>query len=385
MMNEVIKMNAVYNVKLIYNGDIYENKAVIYNEKIIDIIDESDLSIYPEVEKINGFGMYLSPGFIDIHVHGCSSYDAMDDSDENLNIISKNLARTGITSFLATTMTMELSKIENSLAKIRKNMNNTEGAQILGAHLEGPFISKKYKGAQDDKYILPPDFELIEKFKDVIKIVSMAPEIDGSLDFIAKCAHNNIIVSIGHTNASYEEAMLAIEAGAKHVTHTFNAMTPLNHRLPGTIGAAMLSDVSCELIADNIHVHPAVQKLLIQIKGFRNVMLITDAMRACLMCDGKYSLGGQDVFVENNSARLKDGTLAGSILTMNTALRNILNNTDLPLHTAVEMASKNQAEMLKIADSKGSIDIGKDADMVIFDSKFNINCTIARGKIIYRS
>lgn len=378
-------MNAIYNIKLIKDDNIYDNKAVIYNNRILNIIDESKLADYNPDEKINGRGMYLSPGFIDIHVHGCSSYDVMDDDDENLIIISKNLARTGVTSFLPTTMTMELSQIEGALLKIKRNLMGNDGAQILGAHLEGPFISKKYKGAQDDKFITLPNFDLIEKYKDIIKTVTLAPEIKGSIEFIKYCVKNNIVVSIGHTNSSFEEAMSAIEAGAKHITHTFNAMTPLNHRLPGTVGAALLSDVTCELIADNIHVHPAVQKLLIKVKGTEKVMLISDAMRACLMCDGAYSLGGQEVFVENNSARLKDGTLAGSVLTLNTALKNIIKNTDLTLPKAIGMLTKNQACLLNISDTKGTIEIGKDADMVIFDLNFNINCTVSNGKIIYRS
>lgn len=378
-------MNAIYNIKLIHNNSIEPNKAIVYADKIIDIVNESELSKYKFNETIDGKNMFLSSGFIDLHIHGCSSFDVMDHEDENLNTISKNLARTGVTAFLPTTMTMEFSEIIKALEKIKKYIGNTDGAEILGAHLEGPFINKKFKGAHDENYIIPPNFDLIDKYKNIIKIITLAPELEGSMDFIQSCNNNNIIASIGHTNADYETAIKALNKGAQHFTHTFNAMTPLNHRAPGVVGAAMLSNSTCELIADNIHVHPDVQKLLVKIKGHKNVILITDAMRACLMCDGSYNLGGQAVTVNNSGARLADGTLAGSVLTLNIALKHIIQNTDTTLPYAIEMITSNPARLLNLEASKGSIDINKDADIVIFDEGFNIHYTITKGKLIYRS
>jgi N-acetylglucosamine-6-phosphate deacetylase len=380
-------MKAIFNVKLIKNNTILDNKAIVYDDKIAKIIDTSELNDFKIEEVIDGKNMYLSPGFIDVHVHGCSSFDVMDKDEDNLEIISKNLARTGVTAFLPTTITMELSEIERALKKARKYISQKipKGAEILGIHLEGPYINKKFKGAHDENYIIPPTSDLIQNYKDVIKIVTIAPELHGSLEFIDYCSKNEIISSIGHTAAEYDEVMLAINAGAKHFTHTFNAMTPLNHRAPGTIGAAMLTDTTCELIADNVHVHPAVQNILVKIKGYKNIILITDAMRACLMCDGSYNLGGQEVFVSNGEARLKDTTLAGSVLTLNNALKHIIENTATELPYAIEMITSNPARLLNITSSKGSIDIDKDADMVIFDDDFNIHYTISKGKIIYRS
>lgn len=378
-------MNVIHNVKIILENEILVHKALIFNEKIANIINESDLHNYNFEKIIDGEDMYLSPGFIDIHVHGCASYDVMDAAPENLDIISQSLAKTGVTSFLPTTMTMKISEIERALEKIRKNMNLANGAQILGCHLEGPFINELFKGAQDGTYIIPPNYDLIEKYKDIIKIITLAPEKEGSMKFIKYCVNNNIIVSIGHTNANYEIAMAAIENGAKHITHIFNAMTPLNHRSPGTVGAAFLGDVTCELIADNIHVHPAVQNILVKMKGYDKVILITDALRACMMENGTYDLGGQDVIVNNGEARLENGTLAGSVLTLNIALKNIIKNTNAPLNVAVQMVTKNPATLLNAIDKKGTIEIGKNADLTIFDDEFNIHYTLTNGKIVYRS
>jgi N-acetylglucosamine-6-phosphate deacetylase len=379
-------MNVLKNIKLLQNNSISYNKAVIYDNKIRQIVNEDEVNKFDNIENIiDGKGMYLSPGFIDVHVHGCSSYDVMDHDPDNLQIISSNLARTGVTSFLPTTMTLELSEIENTLLKIRKAKDLVDGAQILGCHLEGPFISKIFKGAHDEKYIIPPDFQLVEKYADIIKIVTLAPELDGSMEFIDFCKEHGIIVSIGHTNATFEKAVEAIHRGARHFTHTFNAMTSLKHREPGAIGAAMLNDVTCEIIADNIHVHPAAQKVLVKTKGHQKVILITDAMRACLMCDGSYLLGGQEVIVADRQARLKDGTLAGSVLTLNTALKNIIRSTDTPLPYAIDMLTINPAKLLNLDSQKGSIDTDKDADFTIFDDNFNIHFTIVGGKIKYRS
>lgn len=378
-------MNAIKNVRILYNHEILMNKVLLYNEKIVDIIDKGELENYSPELVIDGDGMYLSAGFIDVHIHGCSSYDTMDTNEDNLEIISQNLARTGVTSFLPTTMTMSFTRIEAALNKISRYMGRTAGSQILGAHMEGPFINKLFKGAHDENYIISSNENMIEKYKDIIKIITVAPEIDGSPELISYCYKNNIIASIGHTAASYEQAIEAIELGASHFTHTFNAMTPLKHREPGTVGAALLSDTTCELIADNIHVHPAAQQLLVKTKGTDKIILITDAMRACLMCDGIYNLGGQEVIVSDREARMKNGTLAGSVLTLNIALKHIIENTGLPIEEAVVMLTSNQARLLHLENSKGSLQNGYDADITIFDKDFNVHYTIVNGKIAYKS
>lgn len=378
-------MEAVKNVKILHQRELLMNKALLYDNRIIDIIDEQELDKYAPVNIIDGDGMYLSAGFIDVHVHGCSSYDVMDTNEDTLNIISQNLTRTGVTSFLPTTMTMDFNKIELALDKIARYMGKAQGAQILGAHMEGPFINRLFKGAHDENYIISSDENLIEKYKNIIKIITVAPEIDGSTELIKYCCQNGIIASIGHTAAEYEKAMDAVSLGASHFTHTFNAMTPLKHREPGAVGAAMLSDATCELIADNIHVHPAAQKLLVKVKGVGKVVLVTDAMRACLMCDGMYNLGGQEVIVRNREARMKNGTLAGSVLTLNIALKHIVENTGLPLTEAIEMLTLNQARLLKLDHTIGSLLKGYEANLTLFDDQYNIHYTIVNGTIVYKS
>lgn len=374
-------MKFITNVKIVKPSEILENKAVAYDNTIIDIVENSNI---PEnAEVIDGKGCYLSPGFIDIHIHGCMGYDTMDEDENAVVEISKGLLKTGVTAFLPTTMTMGFDRIYSSLSNIRKAMKNNSYAQILGCHLEGPFLNEKYKGAQDGKYMMPPDFNKISSYKDIIKTVTIAPELDGSLEFIRECKRNNIVVSLGHTYATFEEASAAIKAGASHMTHTFNAMTPLHHRNPGVVGAAMYFDVTCEMITDNIHLHPAVQKILYSIKGDDRIILVTDAMRACLLKDGEYDLGGQVVHVVGKEARLASGNIAGSVHTMNNAVKNFIENTGAELFKAVNMASLNPARLLGIDDKKGSVEKGKDSDFVLFDENYNVKMTIINGKVVY--
>lgn len=375
-------MKAFKNIKLILKDRIAENKAVIFEEKIVNIIDEA--KIPKDMEVIDGGGGYLSPGFIDIHIHGCNGWDTMDDDDNSIKEIAKSLVTTGVTAFLPTTMTMDFDLIEKTLNRVKLSMGSPICSQILGCHLEGPFISKKYKGAQDEKYIIEPDFERIRPYVDIIKIVTIAPELTGSINFIKNCYENNIVVSIGHSNASFDQAVAAINAGAKHITHTFNAMTPLNHRNPGIVGAAMLYDVTCELIADNIHIHPAVQRIILNAKGKSRLILITDAMRACLLESGEYTLGGQSVYVSGKEAKLSDGTIAGSLLTMNIAVKNIIENTGIEVWEAVNMAALNPATLIGVQARKGSIDINKDSDFVLLDKEFNVISTYIGGNKAYK-
>lgn len=374
-------MKAFKNVKIITKDGILYNKALIYNDRIVDIVDEKVLK--NNIESRDCHRNYLSPGFINLHIHGCSGYDTMDDNDTAIYEISKNIVRTGVTSFLPTTMTVNFSNIEKALKRIRQASKYTNYANILGCHLEGPFINEKYKGAQDENYILNPDFKKISQYKDVIKIVTLAPEKDGSIDFIKSCCENEIVVSLGHSNAAFDEACTAISLGAKHITHTFNAMSPLNHRNPGVVGAALLKDVTCELISDNFHVHPSVQQLIYKMKGNGGIILVTDSMRACLLGDGQYDLGGHNVYVKGNEARLFDGTIAGSLLTINKGINNFIKNTGVSIWEGINMASLNPAKLIHIDDRKGSIELGKDADLVLLDENFNIISTYVKGLKVY--
>lgn len=385
-------MKAIVNGKIITPKEVFLNKVLIFDNKIKAIMEENEFKKQiackeiSNVEIIDAKQSYISPGFIDIHIHGSGGCDAMDGEVEAIETISKVIAKNGVTAFLPTTMTMDREKIYKALENIRHCMKlNLQGAKILGAHLEGPFINEKYKGAQKNDYIVQPEYDFIKQFKDIIKIITLAAEKDKDFKFIKKVKkETDISLSIGHSNATYEEAMEAINMGVDSVTHIFNAMTPLNHRKPGVVGASFNSDTYCEIIADTIHVHPAVFNILKKIKGTDKVILITDSMRAGCLKDGVSELGGQKVIVKDNSARLEDGTLAGSILRLNKAVKNFKEYTDITINEAINMVSLNPAKNLKLHNEIGSIEVGKYADVVIFDKDFCIEHTIVNGKTVYK-
>jgi len=387
-----IKSKGWVGVKGIVNGNIITAQGIlnkhilIFDHTIRQIIREEEISQYHLSETIDANGGFVSPGFIDLHVHGCSGFDTMDDDPQALTMISQHLLKTGVTSFLPTTMTMEMGKINQCLERIRHAMNHYKGgAHILGCHMEGPFINKANKGAQHGRYIMPAEFKKIKPYVDVIKMITLAPELVKDDTFIKNCVQQGIVVSIGHSSATYEQAKVAIEAGASHMTHTFNALPPVHHRTPGAIGAAMDSEkVVCELIADNIHVHPFMQRLLLTMKGLDKIILITDAMRACMLCDGQYDLGGQMVTLDQGEARLSDGALAGSVLCINQAVKNFIKNTGLDLVHAIGLVTVNPARQLGMLAKKGSLEIGRDADIIIFDDSLEISTTIVSGHVVYQ-
>ena len=274
--------------KIILENEVLVGKVLVFNDKIIGIIDEENFakkSQTREMKIINARGKYVSPGFIDIHIHGSGGKDTMDGELSDLRIISETIAKSGVTGFLPTTMTMEKEKIYKSLDSVRIAMQeNFKGAKILGAHMEGPFISPKYKGAQNKGYILKPDVKFIKNYIDIIKIITMAPEEDFQYKFIKSVKNNSdIVLAMGHTNANYETALEAVRAGISNASHIFNAMRPFHHRDPGVVGAVLKSNISFEIIADTLHIHPAVFQILLNAKGKDKMILITDSMRAGFM------------------------------------------------------------------------------------------------------
>ncbi len=333
----------------------------------------------------------IVPGFIDEHTHGANGSDCMYDNLDDIKNIARTIVKEGTTSFLATTMTQSREAIISALNNINEyiKLNDDNAAEVLGVHLEGPFINKSACGAQDKQYIINPDVKLFKEFQEKsgnhIKLVTIAPEIEGGLELVRYCKENNIVASIGHTKANYDDCLKAIEAGASSLTHCFNAMSGLHHREIGVVGAGLLhNELNAEIIADGVHVQPKAIELLHKNKGKENIILVTDSMEAKWLLDGEYELGGQKVYVSNNEARLADKTLAGSLLKMIDAVRNMIKFLNIPLEDAVMMASTNPAKKLNVYDRKGSIEIGKDADLVVLNNKLEILMTIVKGKVVYQ-
>ena len=332
------------------------------------------------------------PGFIDEHIHGAGGSDAMDGNTKDLAIIAETVAKEGTTSFLATTMTQSRENILKAMRAVKeyREAAGEQGARIAGVHLEGPFIAAAHKGAQPLEYVAAPDAKTFDEYNaacgNAIKIITLAPETDGALDFIRHIVAQGTVVSIGHTGAKYAEVKAAMEAGATNVTHTYNAQSPLNHREIGVVGSALLlEDLYCELICDTIHVSVPAMQLLVKNKRADKLALITDAMRAKGLADGVSELGGQTVYVKGGEARLADGTLAGSVLRMNRALQNMVEKVGVPLTQAVDYCTINPARTLKMENEAGSIAEGKRADFAVLNDKFDVLYTVRDGKIIYKA
>ena len=379
-------MFAVKNGKIILEDGIEEGKLLLFSDKILGIVAEGEIPA--DAEIIDAKGGFVCPGLIDLHIHGYLGRDVCDATEESLRIISKGLLENGVTGYLPTTMTVDMSVITGAIDVCRALMKekNFDGSTILGVHAEGPFISPSKKGAQDERYILKPDADFVKKHSDVIRIITLAPEEDGeNFPEIRKIAEEtDVVVSMGHTSADFDTAYAAAKCGVKHTTHLFNTMPPLAHRAPGVVGAVFASDVSCELIVDTFHIHPALYDVVYKIKG-RKLCAITDCLPAGGLPEGEYTLGGAKIIYRNNICNLEDGTIAGSVLRLNKGVWNIYKKSSIPLHECVNCASLNPANVLGIADRKGSLKVGKDADIVILDNEFNVEKTILGGKIRYEA
>lgn len=378
-------MKALINGKIILEDEILEGYSIIFDEKIKEII-KTDLVDLEKYDVIDIKEKYISPGFIDIHVHGGVGVDTMDADLEGLKKVGKKVLENGVTSFLPTTMTMSKEKIYNALKVVRKfkNISDYHGARALGAHVEGPFINPKKKGAQNKKYIIKPNTELLKEYLDIIKIITYAPEMDKDNKFIKSMSkYSDIALSLGHSAASFDQAMEAIDNGAKSFTHLFNAMSGLHHREPGMVGAAFKSNAYSELIADKVHVNEGLFEVISNAKKDK-LVLITDGMSAKCMKKGKYELGGQKVIVDENSARLEDNTLAGSILKLNKGVKNLKENVSKGLNYAVNAASIYPARLINEDKRFGSIEIGKFADLCIFDENIKVFKTFKEGRLVFK-
>ena len=378
-------MLAIRNAKIVLENKILEGKALLLSDKIDGIIEETEI---PEgAEVIDCKGGYVTPGFIDLHIHGYLGKDVCDATSDSIRTIAGGIVENGVTGFLPTTMTVDMSVINGALNACREVKNSGEyyGSQILGVHAEGPFISASKKGAQDERFILKPDADFVKANADIIKIITLAPEEDKDFLKIKRMAdETDVVVSMGHTSADYKTAMESSKNGVKHATHLFNAMTPMTHRAPGVVGAALNSDVSCELIVDTYHVDPALYEMVYRMKG-RKLCFITDCLPAGGLPEGEYTLGGAKIIYKDNLCKLEDGTIAGSVLKLNKGVWNVYNNSTIPLWECVNCATLNPATTIGVADRKGSIEVGKDADIVVLDDEFNVKKTIIGGIVRYEA
>ncbi|NOU69498.1 N-acetylglucosamine-6-phosphate deacetylase [Paenibacillus sp. LMG 31461] len=340
----------------------------------------------PSVVRIEADGKWLLPGFIDVHVHGGYGADFMDANSETLDTITKFHASHGTTGMLATTMTATREAIDRVLVEVNSYIDQgMPYAQLLGVHLEGPFISPKWAGAQDPKLMVTPQLDWLkdwhERFPQLMKQLTLAPEREGGHEMIAWLRDQGIVAACGHTDASYADIQSAVAVGLSHAVHTFNAMKPLHHREPGTVGAVLTdARISGEVIADGIHVHPAAIKLLTMVKQPHGLLLITDAMSAAGLGDGQYDLGGQAVTVQAGVARLTEGgALAGSTLTMIDALRFMVREVGVSVAEASRYASGNPARLLGLEATHGSITEGKHADLLLISSELELEQVWVHG------
>ena len=336
-------------------------------------------------EIIDGQGYYAIPGLIDIHFHGANGYDFCDGTEEAIKAIAEYEFKNGITTICPATMTLGLDKLAE-ISKAAANYNNHCGAELIGINMEGPFISESKKGAQDSKYIKSPDIddfrELQNLSEGLYKLVTIAPELDGTMEFI-KELKDEVAISIGHTSANYSVAMKAFENGAKQVTHLYNAMTSFSHREPGIVGAAFDNDnVMVELICDGVHVHPSIIRSTFKTFGEDRIILISDSMRATGLSDGKYELGGQKVQVNGNKATLiNGGAIAGSVTNLMDCFRYAVKEVCIRLESVIKAATKNPAKAIDIYDKYGSISSGKYANLILLDKDLNIIKIIYKGKL----
>lgn len=350
----------------------FDNLKEIHNDEIVD-----------------GNGCYAIPGLIDMHFHGCNGYDVCDGTAEAVREIAKYQASIGVTTIAPATMTLPVDELVHIIESVKEYNENAveQYATVVGINMEGPFISEVKKGAQDAKYILKPDIEVLNRFvkagNGLVKVIGIAPETTQVSEFIEK-ASKEVIVAITHSNSDYDTALRAFKNGASHVTHLFNAISGFNHREPGILGAVCDSDsATVELICDGIHVHPSAVRMAYQLLGEDRIIMISDSIRAAGLGDGTYTLGGQNVKVTAQYARLEaDGSLAGSVLSLPYILKIAVKEMNIPLIKAVKSATVNPAKKLGIYDKYGSLEAGKKADIVLLDKDINIKKVIKNGFLI---
>lgn len=399
-------LTRIINARIVLEHEVVENGTVLFADDHIVFAgrtDEAPPTAYEAAEGsdhwegdeahkdhavvVDAAGGWVLPGFIDVHVHGGDGADFMDATREAYERITCFHGRNGTTSMLATTMTAPREDITRAIAAVAEfRAGDMPGAALLGVHVEGPFVNTKWRGAQNPAYIVPPQPEWAEAWErdypGLVKQITLAPEIEGALPFIKWMRERGIVVSSGHTDSTYEQIIEAADHGLNHATHTYNAMTGLHHRKPGTLGAVMTDDrIYAEIIADGHHVHPAAIRILARMKTPDRLIMITDAIAAAGLSDGDYSLGGLAVVVKDGVCRLKDGdSLAGSTLTTIQAFRYLVREVGLSVPAASRCASGNPARQLGIDDRTGTLAAGKQADVLLLSPELELRHVWAQGR-----
>jgi N-acetylglucosamine-6-phosphate deacetylase len=381
---------AITNIRIITPFRIVEPGFIVVSKKKIVNMGKMQDSSFPEgIHVYDLKGYTVTPGFVDLLVHGGYGAGFADDTEESIPTISNFFFQHGTTGLLASLFSKKMPMLKKDMNRIADYIDAHKDTNVWGIHMEGPFINPKIKGAHKTEYLWEPNVdmwnELNESSRGQIKIMTISPEIPGNMEIIRTAASQGVVPSIGHTLAMYEDIEKAIDNGAAHITHMFNAMRPFHHREAGIMVAALMkSELKVELIADGIHVHPTVMQLLYNIKGGGGIILVTDAIRASGMPDGEYHFMDQKIIVKKKRAFLENNTLAGSTLTMEDAVRTMVIDVGVPITDAVRMASLNGAKVLGVEHKKGILAVGKDADLVILDDKFTVHATIYEGKFKYK-
>lgn len=374
-------MKGIRNGKIILPDGIVEGKVLVFDTQIKGLYSAEEAAQLCD-EIFDAEGHFVSPGFVDVHIHAYGGKDVSDGIVEDIRKMAELVLHNGVTAFCPTTMTVSLPVIRaafDACRLLKEDSKTWNGAEILGVHAEGPFINKAKKGAQNEAHILAPDAAFVLENKDILSIMTVAPEVEGMEEFIRTVTEqSDVVLSVGHTCANYDETARSIDWGITHSTHTFNAMVGLLHRDPGTVGAVLSSDkVYCELISDTFHVHPGLYPLLYKLKKDR-LVVITDCIRAAGLPDGVYTSGGLRVTLRGIEARLDDGTIAGSVLRMNHAIGNFMKHTDLPLYEVINLLSRNPAASVH-AENKGTLEVGKDADILLLDESYEVLSAFRMG------
>jgi N-acetylglucosamine-6-phosphate deacetylase len=374
----------------IENGEVYrpfempEGTVIVVDGNKVTYVGPKEVGYPANTEIIDASDRMVTPGFIDMHIHGCAGFDVTEGRNGFLEEMSRFLARHGVTSFLPAVVSTTKKRMIRAIENVRETQEKKKRANVLGLYLEGPYLNVEKAGAQNPQYIRNPNItevkEVLDAAEKTVKVVALAPEKANAIQVIEELKNRGIVASAAHTNASYHEMLLVIEAGLSHVTHVFNAMRDFNGQEIGAVGAALLhEELTTELIADGVHVHPAAIKMLVKMKGYDKVVLISDAISATGLPDGRYELGGLEILVNNGISTLPSGVLAGSTLTLDRAVKNMIELANVPVSEALKMVTLNPARVLRLR-TKGEIKEGADADIAILDRNFNVQSVMIHGK-----